>query len=87
MKSSTRNGLIAVALIGVAGYFAFRYFTRTKRAYINVLLKNNVTTGSSVALMTFDEPFLRAWAKAAKKAEKTFDYSGKTYNTQGGKTV
>jgi len=31
--------------------------------------------------------FLRAWSKAAGQNTQTFDYNGKTYNTQGGKAV
>jgi hypothetical protein len=31
--------------------------------------------------------FLRAWSKAAKNNQTTFEYNGKTINTKGGRAV
>lgn len=85
--SPTVKGLIAVGITAAVGYAAYRYFMQNKRAYVRVLLKNNVTTGSSIALMTFDEGFLREWAKAARKNDSNFSYNSKQYKTIGGTAV
>jgi hypothetical protein len=87
MTNQTRNGLIAVAVVVVGGALAWKFLLRTRRAYVRTILKNNASTGSAITLMSFDEGFLKQWAKAARKNDKTFAYQGKEYNTIGGKSI
>ncbi len=87
MTTQTRNGLIAVSVVLVGGALAWKFLLQNRRAYVRAILKNNASTGSSIALMAFDEGFLKEWAKAARKNQDKFSYNGKEYNTKGGKAI
>lgn len=80
------KGILAVVGVGaiVAGIL---YMTKNKkRHYAKVIVK---LAGSSnfADILTFEEPFLKAWSIALSKGEKTFSYQGKSYNTKGGRAV
>jgi hypothetical protein len=81
-----KNTLIWIAVYGVAAYGAYyMYFSKT--AYAKKIIKADKSKQSLEDLKSFDMVFLRAWSKAAVENAKTFDYKGKSYNTQGGKAV
>ena len=83
MKKKT---LIWIAVYGVVAYGAYyMYFSKT--AYAKKIIKAGKYKGSLEDLKSFDMAFLRVWSKAAGQNNPTFDYNGKTYNTQGGKAA
>jgi hypothetical protein len=73
---------VSIPLIAAGLYFYLK--TQTKEAYANTIKKYGKSMGEISQLLTFDKPYLKAWAKAARKGQETFEYQGKTYNTQGG---
>lgn len=85
MTTQTRNGLIVVAAVAVIGFFAYKKFMSGSVFYARRIKSLGFFSGNVFDLATFDEKFLRAWFKSARKNEPTFSYEGKTYNTQGGK--
>lgn len=87
MTNGTRNGLIALAVIGIGGVLAWKFLLQTKRAFVRIITKKGAYKGSAITLMTFDEGFLKEWAKAVRKDKPKFSYNGKEYNTQGGKAA
>ena len=83
MKKST---FVWIAVYGVVAYGAYyMYFSKT--AYAKKIIKADKSKQSLEDLKSFDMAFLRAWSKAAGQNTQTFDYNGKTYNTQGGRAV
>ena len=81
-----KNTLIWIAGYGVAAYGAYyMYFSKT--AYAKKIIKADKSKQSLENLKSFDMSFLRAWSKGAGENTQTFDYKGKSYNTQGGKSV
>ena len=86
MQSSTKHGLIVLAVFAALGG-GYYVLMNTKRHYASVIV-NKGKYGSGVdALMTFDKPYLKAWAKAAKSGATNFNYNGRTINTQGGRAI
>ena len=73
-----------IAIYGVVAYGAYHFFF-SKAAYARQIVSRGKYGSGVEALKSFDMAYLRAWAKAAKANRETFDYQGKTYNTQGGK--
>lgn len=83
MNSTTKGVVTILALAAVAGGVWF-LLLRNKKRHAATIVKEGKSANYST-LLTFDEPFLRAWAKAAKAGNDTFTFEGKTYNTDGGK--
>ena len=80
------RGLIAVALVGGIGYGVYRLAFKKKNAYAKYIFSHG-KNDSMVALMSFDEPYLKEWVRAIRKNKDTFQYLDKTYNTNGGRAV
>jgi hypothetical protein len=73
-----------VVLAGV-GFGAYMYFSNTVKAYASIIVKGGASSGYET-LLTFDKPYLKAWAMAVKAQQPTFNYNGLVFNTQGGST-
>jgi len=73
-----------VVLAGV-GFGAYMYFSNTVKAYASAIVKGGASSGYET-LLTFDKPYLKAWAMAVKAQQPTFNYNGLVFNTQGGST-
>jgi hypothetical protein len=67
------------------GFGAYKYFTSTVKAYATTIAASGSASNLDV-LLTFDKPYLKAWAMAVKAKQDTFTYNGLVFNTQGGST-
>jgi len=82
-KQTVTFVVVFAALIG-GGYY---YLTTTKKHYATIIL-NTGNYGSGIdILLSFDKPFLKEWAKAAKEKKAIFVFNGKNISTKGGSTV
>jgi hypothetical protein len=77
--------IIWAIAIGGVGYGAYWYLTNTVKAYASAIVKGGASSGYET-LLTFDKPYLKAWATAVKAKQDTFTYNGLIFNTQGGST-
>ena len=86
MPANKRNGLIVVAITLAVVGGAWYFYSHTKRFYATRITKLG---GSSnlAGLLTFDEGYLKQWAKGLSKGKDRFVYQGKEYYTAGGKAV
>ena len=97
LKSNYVLPLIAVAVVAYYLYIRKRKATPgttvipgTTEMTKQLSAEYIVSSGNSAKLstvLTFEEAFVKAWAKAAMAGLKSFDYNGKKYNTKGGKVV
>lgn len=83
MNKTTKGIITVVAVLAIAGGVWY-YTSQNKRAYATIILRSGKASNYA-SLLTFDEPFLRSWAKATKRNLETFIHNGKEYLTQGGK--
>lgn len=82
-KKSTYIAIgVTIAVVGLAWYF----YSHTKRYYATRITKLGGASNFAT-LLTFEEGYLKQWAKGLSKGKETFLYQGKSYNTQGGKIV
>jgi hypothetical protein len=85
------NNKNLVTGVFVLGGIAAIYFTLikpmiwTKSKAAKIILKNGYYRSGMDNLLSFDDGYVIAWGKAAKKLEETFTYKGTVYETQGGK--
>jgi hypothetical protein len=81
---------IALAILGVGGYLAYKEFKKvkvlTKEDSMNIIIENAKHKDRN-ALSTFEDAFLGVWANAILENKDTFVYNGKSYRTQGGTAV
>ena len=82
--NNTLKGILAVALVGGLVYLAYTKSKGKAGKYI-LIITGTGNAENSQALLSFDEKFLKEWAKASKRGFPTFEYQGKTHNTKGGK--
>lgn len=82
-----KNNWILILSIGAIASGGYYLYTNTKKHYANVIVNKGKYGRGVDALMTFDKPFLKAWAKAARSGATIFEYNGKKINTQGGRTA
>ena len=82
MNKQTK-GIVTVLAVAAVVAGAFVFFNRSKSALSKFISKK--TGGPYLVLLTFDEPFLKAWAKALRQNEQTFQYLGKVHVTLTGK--
>lgn len=86
MQLKKRNGIIVVAVTAIVLVGAWYLYSHTKRFYASKIVKFGGSSGFAV-LLTFDEGYLKAWAKGLSKGKETFVYNGNSYYTQGGLIV
>lgn len=82
--------IVGIVIVAGTGYLVYRHFAVAKvdkAAQVSYLIANNYSGGDPAQLMGFGNDFIAAWYKAATTLSTTFVYSGKTYNTTGGKAV
>lgn len=81
---------IALAILGVGGYFAYKEFKKkkqlTKSESIDIII-SNASHKDRDFISKFDEAFLSTWANAILDNEETFKYKGKAYRNQGGTAI
>jgi hypothetical protein len=84
-----KNTKTVLTLVGVSLVVAavFHFGNASKKRYAKVIIKLNGTSGSYATLLTMDEGYLRAWAKALGKGKQNFSYAGETYSSSGGKKI
>jgi len=82
--NNTLKGILAVALVGGLVYIAYTQSRGKSGKYISIITGTG-NSENAQKLLTFDEKFLKEWAKASKRGNPTFEYQGKTHNTKGGK--
>lgn len=83
--NKTTNGIIAVLLVTGIGYFAYMKLYGRKHKFAKKIIETgNYSSSGMVVLHSFDENYLKEWAKAAKKGTPTFSYQNKIFNTKGG---
>jgi hypothetical protein len=84
--NNTIKGILAIALVGGLVYLAYTQSKGKTGKYITIITGTG-NAGNAQLLLTFDEKFLKEWAKASKRGMPTFTHEGKTYNTKGGKAT
>jgi hypothetical protein len=67
------------------GFGAYMYLSNSKKSYATIIVRGGASSGYET-LLTFDKPYLKAWAMAVKTKQPTFTYNGLIFNTQGGST-
>lgn len=82
--NKTLKGILAVAIVGGLVYLAYTQSKGKTGKYITIITGTGNAENAQL-LLTFDEKFLKEWAKASKRGMPTFEYQGKTYKTKGGK--
>lgn len=82
--NKTLKGILAVAIVGGLVYLAYTQSKGKTGKYITIITGTGNAQNAQL-LLTFDEKFLKEWAKASKRGMPTFEYQGKTYKTKGGK--
>jgi len=83
-----KNVLTSVLVIGglaAVYFFLVKPKKLNKNQAIDLIIQKGYFTSGRSNLESFDDAYVLAWAKAAKKGDEVFIYEGKTYNTQGGK--
>jgi hypothetical protein len=84
MDNKTRNGVIVVALVAIAGFFSYKMLFPSKTTMAQYIIANNFTSGTLAQLMAFEDDYIKAWYSAAKKGGDFFTYKSETYLTKGG---
>lgn len=82
--NNTLKGILAVAVVGGLVYLAYTQSKGKTGKYITIITGTGNAENAQL-LLTFDEKFLKEWAKASKRGMPTFEYQDKTHNTKGGK--
>jgi hypothetical protein len=82
-SSKNKKGLLVVLGVSAMVFAAWYMYSHTKRYYAKTIVKLGGNRNFA-ALMTFQEGYLKAWAKALIKAKTQFSFEGKDYNTAGG---
>lgn len=87
MDLKNKKGFITVLVVVGVAFLAYKTLgkKKDKKYYAEQIIDAGYYTSGITSLLSFDEGFLQAWAKSAKKGEPTFIYGGKSYNTQGGR--
>jgi hypothetical protein len=86
MDLKNKKGIITVLVVVAVSLVAYKMLLKKdKRFFAKQIIDEGYFTSGIETLLSFDQPFLEAWAKAAKKGETIFMFGGRTYNTQGGK--
>ena len=86
-------GLIAVVILGVGGYFVYKEYQKKKKENAPAAISDVdtiVTSGKNKDkgfVSSLGAGFVKAWADGVRGSLASFDYNGKTYNTQGGKLI
>ena len=75
--------IIWTIIVAGVGFGAYKYLTNTVKAYATTIASSGSASNLDV-LLTFDKPYLKAWASAVKAKQPSFNYNGLIYNTQGG---
>ena len=84
----TKNvkGILTVVSVVAVVLTAYHFTHRNSKAYAKQIVKLGGSAGY-VVLLTFDEAFLKEWAKALSDGKANFSYKNSLYNTQGGKKI
>jgi len=90
MKNKIYIG-VALTILLTGGYLVYNKFLkkqkRTKQENIAIIVENNYSRNVNNALSSFEPDFLNEWANAILLENKSFNYKGKNYNTQGGTAI
>jgi|688.fasta_scaffold2582231_2 hypothetical protein len=86
MNTINQKTLITILVVAGAVIIAYKFLgtKKDKRFYAKYLTSNGFYGSAITNILDFDEDFLVEWYKAAEAGKSSFDYKGKTYNTQGG---
>lgn len=78
-----RKGLYVALGVCAIAFGAWYLYSHTKRFYATTIVKYGGSRGFAM-LLTFDEGYLKSWAKSIKVGKEKFAYNGNDYNTIGG---
>ena len=70
-----------------AGFGFYKLYWDTQKRYAQVIIKNGYYHSDVSNLLSYDKPYVKAWAKAAQIHSRTFSYNGVDYSTNGGLIV
>lgn len=82
------KGLIAVAIVGVLGYLAYKKLGKPNsievvKSYLNSIY-GEIEGGRINVLKTMDKGYIDNWSEAIMNGKNDFEYNGKIYHTKGG---
>jgi hypothetical protein len=79
------TGVIVVVVVAAGAYFVWRKMTSKKR---NAMTVFTASAGRDLSkILSFDEGYVKSWAKAIKTGASTFVFNGVTYSKETGTTV
>ena len=85
-----KYAIISLIILSIGGFFVYKEFIKpnsnSKEKSIDIIFTNGKHADRNF-ISTLDESFLSAWADSVLKKQLTFSHAGKTYNTQGGKSI
>ena len=70
-----------------AGFGFYKLYWDTQKRYAQVIIKNGYYKSDVSNLLSYDKPYVKAWALAAQNGNPQFKYNGVVYATNGGKQV
>lgn len=85
MNKNTK-GIITIVAVAAVVLAIWHYTHQNAKAYAKAIIKLGGSSNYAV-LITFEEAFLKAWAKAITAGKSEFTYQSVKYNTQGGKKI
>jgi hypothetical protein len=81
------NGLLWVLIVGGGGFAFYKYYWDSQKRYAQLIIKNGYYHSDISNLLSYDKPYVKAWAIAAQNGNPQFKYNGVVYATNGGKQV
>jgi hypothetical protein len=82
------QGFIAVAVVGIIGYLAYKKFGKPNNFEVVTNYMNSIygeiEGGRINAVKKMGKGYIDNWAKAIMNGKNDFEYNGKIYHTQGG---
>ncbi len=85
MNKNTKGLLVALFVI-TAAVSVWHLTNKNKKAYAKTIVQYGGSTNYAM-LLTFQDGYLKEWAKAIAKAKTEFSFEGKRFNTKGGKQI
>ena len=77
------TGVIVVVVVAAGAYFVWRKMTSKKRNAMIV-----ASAGRDLSkILSYDEGYVKSWAKAIKTGASTFVFNGVTYSKETGTIV
>lgn len=82
-----KSGLTTVFVVAAIVSGLLYVTVNRKKKYATKIMQLGYYKSAFATIMTFEEPFLKEWYKAAKHKEEMFTFNGQKYLTKGGRAA